>query len=207
MPAGNGVAALPPAEILSRSKAALKQAKSFRISGNMVNNGQRVNLDLKTRGADVGGSMAFGKAKVELLTIKGRQYIRPNQQFWAMAGDPAKAPAVAKLIGDRWVKVPADKKEFAELFNAADIDSLLEPDAKLTKGAEKTIDGIETIALVDSGADGGTLYVATEGEPYPIQMVPTKASDGQLTFSAFGNAFPELKAPAQAQVLDMQALG
>lgn len=45
-----------------------------------------------------------------LLLVNGQQYIRPNQQFWAMVGDAKQAPAIAKLTGREWVKVPDKEK-------------------------------------------------------------------------------------------------
>jgi hypothetical protein len=83
---------------------------------------------------------------------------------------------------------------------------MFKPDGKVSKGTTKTVDGVETIGLVDDGADGGTLYVATVGEPYPIRVEPSNADDGAMAFSSFGKSFPELKLPAAGDVIDLQKL-
>jgi hypothetical protein len=204
--ADNGVAALTADQILERARTALRGTTSYRIKGTMTSEGQRAALDFKTSGKDLSGSMATGPAKVQLLAVGGQQYIKPNEQFWAMMGDPKKAKNIAKLMGDRWAKVPADQKDLAGLFNAASVDEVLDNSGKVTKGPTKEIDGVPAVGLVDNGSDGGTLYIATVGEPYPLRIEAPKAGDGQITFSDFGATFAELKAPAEAEVVDFAEL-
>jgi hypothetical protein len=205
-PSDNGVAALTADEILQRAKAALKQAKSFRTKGSMVDAGQKTSVDLKVSGKDVAGSLSIGKAKVDLLAVGGQQYMRPNEQFWVMAGTGTakQAQAVTELMGDRWVKVPAGDKDLADLFAVANIDDVLKPDGKLSKGKVKEVSGVPTIGLIDSGAAGGMLYIATTGQPYPIQL---DGSDGAvMTFSNFGDTFADIKKPTASQTVDLSAL-
>ena len=205
-PADNGVAALPADEILNRAKTALKAVESFRAKGSVVDDGQRLTLNLKVRGSTVGGWIAMGQAKVELLAIGGHQYIRPNEKFWATNTDSKKAHTIAKLMADKWVKLPDKSKDFSDLFSTANIDDLLKPDGSLTKGAAKDINGVPTIALIADGPNGGTLYVATVGEAYPIRLVAPDDSDAQIDFSDFGAAFADLTTPPEAQIIDLEEL-
>jgi hypothetical protein len=113
---------------------------------------------------------------------------------------------VVKLMGDKWAKVSKKNKDFADLFGVANVDELLKPSGTLTKGETKDVEGVNTIGLVDKSTKGGTLYVATTGEPYPIRMEGSDTAQGQITFSDFGATFDDLKAPPEAEVVDFEKL-
>jgi hypothetical protein len=205
-PADNGVAALTAEQILERARTAMQGAASFRVKGEMTEDGQAVALDFKTKGKDLSGSIGMGAAKAQLLVVGGRQYMKPNEQFWAMMDDPQKAKAVTTLMADRWAKIPAGEESFSQLFNAANVNEMLKNSGKVSKGPQKDIDGVPAIGLLDEGPDGGTLYIATVGEPYPLRIEAQDAGAGQISFSEFGAAFPELKAPAEGEVVDLGEL-
>lgn len=205
-PTDNGVSALAADEILERAKGALQQAKSYRMKGNGSSDGKKMSLDFRVSGTDVGGRLTMDGANIEVLAIAGHQYIRPDEKFWSTFAGPDKAHEFAKLMGDKWVAVPNGDKSFGGLFGAANVDEILKPDGTLTKGEPKDLDGTKAIGLVDGGAEGGTLYVATTGEPYPLRMVSTKPAEGQVSFTDFGATFDDLKAPAEADVVDLAQL-
>lgn len=206
-PTDNGVSALAPDEILSRATTALKEAKSYRIKGSIKVDDGKMDLDLRVAGSDVGGKLSQNGATVELLSVGGQQYIRPDATFWQQNLDsPEAARNVVKLMGDKWAKVPAENKDFADLFGVASVDELLKPDGSLTKGETRDIDGVQTIGLVDTSAKGGTIYIATTGKPYPIALQSKDVAEGQLTFSDFGATFDDVQAPPEAQVVDFEEL-
>jgi hypothetical protein len=205
-PADNGVAALEPPAIVDKAKAALKTAKSFHMKGAISDEGQETALDLKISGSDVIGSMTISKAKVELLRVGGKQYMKPSAAFWKMTA-AAQADTIIQVVGDRWVVVPASNKDLGGLFTVTDVDQILDPDGTLTKGPVKPINGTPAISLVEGGSDGGTLYVATTGEPYPLKLAGPTAADGGLDFTEFGETFSDLKAPAATDTLDLSKIG
>ncbi|MCA2211405.1 hypothetical protein [Jidongwangia harbinensis] len=199
----NGIAALSSDKILKRARAAIKGVKSYRFTGKVDAEGERMGLDFKVSGKDMAGTMDLGKAKVQLLSVRGNQYLKGDRQFWSESTGSAKdGKTMAKLIGDRWAKIPAEEEGLGELFNAASIDELLTSSGKVTKGATKEIGGIPAIGLVDKGREGGTLYIATVGEPYPLRIEAPDGDGQMMTFSDFGKTFPEIKAPAEADVVD-----
>ena len=111
---------------------------------------------------------------------------------------------MSKLMGSNWALLSAkDKKDFAQLFGLANVDELLKPTGKLTKGKATEINGAPAIALDDSGSK---LYIATTGEPYPLKMMPPGTQKGELTFSDFGSTFADLKLPPDSQVVDLDKL-
>jgi hypothetical protein len=205
-PTENGVSGLSANEVLDRSKTALKQAKSYRLKGDHSADGVPLNADFRISGSDLAGRLTMKGANLELLSIAGQRYMRPDEKFMAISVGADKAKAMAKLLADRWILVAADDKDMSEMFGLLDIDKLLKPDGPLTKGEATDINGVKAIGLVDGSADGDTLYVATTGEPYPLRLVDGKKPEGsQINFSDFGATF-DLKAPSESQVVDLEEL-
>jgi hypothetical protein len=206
-PAGNGVEALEAEAILDKAKAALKKAGSFRMKGDIVTDGDKMGLDFKTDGTKVKGKLSMGGPSVELLEVGGKRYIRPDAAFWAMSGGgKEQGQQMAQLIGDRWVIVKAGDKDTADMFGFSDIDSMLDADGKVTKGKAKDVNGKPAIGLVDNSKDGGTLYIATTGEPYPLRIESKDAAEGGLDFTEFGAEFADIVAPAAKDVVDLEKL-
>lgn len=199
-PADNGVAKLTAAQIVAKAKTALTSAKSFRAAGTGTDSGQKMTIDMEISGTDALGKLTIDKATVELLSVGGKQYMRPNETFWVkFAGaKAADAKKFANLVGNRWVIVSGKHADLKGLFDSINVDDILKLDGKLSKGTAKQIGSYPTIGVKSS--DGEALYVATTGRPYPIQEV---ASDGKTTFSDFGKAFTDLKKPAAAEVVDL----
>ncbi|GIF15489.1 hypothetical protein [Actinoplanes teichomyceticus] len=199
--AANGVADLEAAAILDRAKAALKGAKSFHVKGVMSDEGSVTNLDLKVAGTDVAGSIEFGGAKLEMLSVGGHRYMRPNDKFWTMMDSSGQMAKTMASQSGKWIKPADNDTSLGAFFGAADIDELLKPEGTVTKGEAKTVDGAPAIGLVDSGDAKSVLYVATTGEPYPIKM-ERPAPEG-LAFSEFGATFADIKEPAATDVIEM----
>jgi hypothetical protein len=199
--AGNGVAALGADEILGRAKAALTRAKSFRAEGTMVQDDQRTTIDVKVSGPDFAGSMAFAEAKVELLAVGGKQYLRPNEQFLSMSTGAEQGKFLARAIGGRWIAGAQSDQAFAEIFSVGSIEELIKPTGTLSKGEEKEVGGVPAVGLKDAGDPDSVLYVATAGEPYPVRLVGKGGS--ALVFSDFGKTFTDIAAPAAGQVVDL----
>jgi hypothetical protein len=58
------------------------------------------------------------------------------------------------------------------------------------------VDGQKVVAVTDK-TKGGTLYVATTGKPYPVQISKPGAGGGRVVFDHW-NASVALTAPANA---------
>jgi hypothetical protein len=205
-PATNGVEALEAEQILDKAKAALKKAGSFHMKGDIVTDGDKMGLDFKTDGTKVKGKLSMAGPSVELLEVGGKRYIRPDAAFWGMSGGKEQGEQLAKLVGDRWVEVKAGDKDTADMFGFSDIDSMLDAEGKVTKGQVKDVNGKPAIGLVDNSKDGGTLYIATTGEPYPLRIESKDAAEGGLDFTEFGAEFADIVAPAANEVVDLEKL-
>lgn len=204
-PTDNGVAALEPAAIVDKATATLDAAKSFSVKGEITGE-LNLGLDVKIAGDDVQGTLTLDGATVELLRVAGQMYVRPDEKFWAKNGGGASAgAAIAELLGDRWALVSSkDAVDFRLFFQLTDPKELLKPDGALSKGDTKTIDGVNAVGVIEAGDDGGTMYVATTGEPYPL-LLEAPAGQGQIAFGDFGSTF-DIKAPAADKTIDMDKL-
>jgi hypothetical protein len=196
--AGNGVADLSATEILAKAKAALAGADGVRIKGAGSADSTKVEIDMQYGKTGATGTFAFNGQRLDLMRVGQTAYMKGSASFWTTFADAN----VAKLLGDKWVKTSLtdarfkDIAEFTDLTKAA--DNFLDPDGTVTKGQTTTIDGTPAIGLSSSGSDGGTLYVATTGQPYPLEL---KASDNNVTFSDYGKAVT-VTAPPAAQTID-----
>jgi hypothetical protein len=203
--ADNGVAALTADEILAKAKDALTKAGSFHIAGSTSKEGETMSLDFKVSGKDFVGKMSMAKgADVEILSVGGKQYMKPSEGFWAMLAGAEQAKTMIKATAGKWVLVPA-KDQISGLFGAADVNELLKPGGTLSKGEATKVGEQAVITLKDSSDAESLMFVATTGEAYPVRIGPSATGEG-VTFSEFGAKFDGIVAPAADQVVDQASL-
>jgi hypothetical protein len=206
-PSDNGVAALSAAQILSKAKAALKSADAVRIKGTAGSGAERFDIDMRYTASLAQGTLAVAGQPIEIRRIGETVYVKGSREFWTN-----RVPAAAvELLTGKWLKSPVTGPQLGELAEVTDLskaaDGILEPDGTITKGEKKVVAGTPAIALVSSGTDGGKLYIATIGKPYPLQVVPTKATDvGQIAFTEYGKKVTVSPPPADL-VIDVSKLG
>lgn len=206
-PTGNGVADLSADQILAKAKAALAGAESTRIKGSGGQGQQKFDLDMRYSGADSTGTFGINGQTVELRKVGAAVYLKGSREFYTGIG----GEGAAQLLAGKWLKTPQTDKRFADLAEIADLskaaEGILDPDGTITKGGVKTVGGVEAITLISKGKDGGNLYVATTGEPYPLRIEPSAASGetGSLTFSDFGKPVT-VQVPPADQVVDVSKL-
>jgi hypothetical protein len=193
---GNGVASKPAGTILSAAYSAVAQIKSAHMSGVVSSGKQSIMLNLDVVSGHGGkGSMAANGLRFELVSLKSRTYFKGTDAFWKHFG----GAAAVTLFKNRWLVAPTGGKfkPFAQLTNIRELFRLL-----LHRGADKFIktglsmvDGQKVIGVHDRL--GGTLYVATVGKPYPIEVEKSGSGGGHITFSDF-NQPVSLEPPAGA---------
>ncbi len=196
-PADNGVAALPATQILERAQKAIAGAKSFHLSGSIHDDGADYWIDLKKSGANLLGSAQFDGMKLEVLLVDGQGYVRMDENMLASGLGAEMAKKLAPKLSTAWIK--PDKASFKEMASGFDIAKILAPAGKLTKGEVKLSNQRSVITLIDAGGDYEELHIATTGEPLPLKIV----GGGRALFAEFGADFPEIKAPAPNQIIDM----
>jgi hypothetical protein len=193
---GNGVAAKPAAEIVAASKAAADAAQSAHVSGSIVSNGSPVTLDLDLGPAGGRGTLALNGLGFELIETGGNVYIKGSAAFYRhIAGS-----AAAQLLQGRWLKAPTTTPEFTSISALTDlhrlVDATLSGHTGLVKSGTSTVNGTPVVGVTDQ-SKGGTLYVATTGKPYPLQIVRPGTGGGTVNFGRWNESVP-ITVPAGA---------
>jgi hypothetical protein len=201
---GNGVATKTANQIVAQSTKAINGVQSVKVSGSVKDGSDLIKLDLSLEnGKGATGSMSENGLSFKLITVGGEAYINGSAGFWKHFG----GTAAVQLLKGRWLRAPSGSGDFASFASLTNVhkllSALLEGHGALTRGATSTVDGTPVIAVHDT-SKGGTLYVATSGDPYPIQITNNGTQGGQLDFSAF-NQPVTLTAPAQS--IDISKLG
>ncbi|MFL6130728.1 MAG: hypothetical protein ACJ73E_16900 [Mycobacteriales bacterium] len=204
---GDSLAAQSAEEILKKATAALTAAGSVRIKGEGGTGNQRFAIDLRYSEANSTGTLKINGQTVELRKLGQAVYLKGSRELWVRNG----GEAVAQLLAGKWLKTPLTDRRFSGLSALTDLGEaakgILDPDGTVTKDGRKTVNGVPCVGLVSSGKDGGTLWVATAGEPYPIRIEPSAGSgeQGALDFTGYGESVTVDPPPAD-QVVDVAKL-
>jgi hypothetical protein len=192
-----GLAAESATQIVTAAQTAADSAKTVHVVGSIVNAGAPIELDMELVNGEGGrGRLAENGLSFELVELGGYVYIKGSRAFYShVAG-----AAAAQLLDGKWLKASANSGTFSSLTSLTDLrkllDSTLTSHGTLTKGATSTVEGQQAIAIKDA-TRGGTLYVATSGTPYPLQIAKTGSSGGKIVFNRW-NEPVTLKAPPGA---------
>lgn len=123
--------------------------------------------------------------------------MQPDQAFLMKF---AKTKAATDLFKGKWLKGSTGDATFASFGELTSIKTLMgsltQAHGTLTKGSTSTLGGQPVIAL--NSSKGGTMYVATTGQPYPLQVSKNSGGQsGKVTFSDYNKAFT-ITAPANS---------
>lgn len=199
---------LSATDVLTKSRDAAKAAKSVKVTGEIIDGQNTTKLDVTLTAANGGsGTVSQNDATFELILIGKDIYLKADEKTWSTIG-ASPNPGVAKLIGDKYVKASADNPSFASLAGVLSlpdfVDGVLTPEDTPTRAEGKDVDGVPTVALKSGEADGGVLYIADRGAPYPLLLEGPKG-EGQVAFTDWDKAVTFDPPPAD-QVLDFSEL-
>jgi hypothetical protein len=210
-PAANGVDKLTAAQIVTKTKQAALSAKTVRIKANVPDGAQSMSWDMRLKGSAGGaGTITMAGSKVEIIRIGKVAYLKGDAAFYRSTGAGADG---AKLLQGKYMKVKKSDKDMSKVVSFTDVDemmTMLFSDLKpgdVRKGKRKDAAGRPAITLEDPAKDGGTLYVALEGKPYPLRIEPSAASGetGSVDFLDYDEPVT-LKAPPASLVIDIAKL-
>jgi hypothetical protein len=180
----NGVASKSPDQIVSAAQNAVSGVKTVRVAGNVTSTGSPITLDLQlAAGRGGGGQMSESGLSFKIIAVNQTVYMNGSDAFWSHVG----GTAAVQLFHGKWLKAPATG-QFASLAALTDVQTLfsklLSTHGTLAKGGTSTINGQQVVAVHDTTM-GGTLYVATTGQPYPIEISKTGAQGGRIVFDRY----------------------
>lgn len=192
----NGVARRPASQIVAAATRAMQTVTDVHVSGSVVDNGVPVRLDLSlVRGQGGQGQISENGLAFRLISDRHMLYILGSDAFWTHFG----GATAAKVFHGRWLKT-RDAGEFASIGDLASISrlfaQLLTVHGKLARAGRAVVSGQPAVGVV-ARTQGGTLYVATTGKPYPLEIVKRGTNGGRVTFDRFD--FPvKLTPPVKA---------
>ena len=193
-------------EILAKSRTAAKAASSFRLAGEIRQNGDTIELDLRfQKDKGVQGTVGIQDMTFEVVVIDRTAYLKADRETWAQAG----AGQGAQLLVGKYIQISNDTAGFSDIMRVADparlLDESLTAAGTVTKGEVKQVNGVQAVALTEDGsADQGILYVSLQGEPYPVR-VEGPSDEGAVDFTDW-NVPVELTAPPADQIISFDEL-
>lgn len=203
---GNGVASKTPAEIVTGAKILADAASSVHISGSLqTGGGSPTSFDLYLLASKGGrGRLSADGRSFEVAQIHGNVYIKGSPAFYShIAG-----PSAAQLLQGRWLQAPAGTGGLASIASLTNlsklVDTTLPAHGTLSKGAATRVAGQKVIAVTDTST-GGTLYVATTGPPYPVEITMGGAGGGSISFSEWNQPLSITKPPNPIDITQLQS--
>jgi hypothetical protein len=179
-PNSNGVASRTPLQILAAARAAVAGAATVHVAGSIVNAGKPISLDMELIAGKGGrGRVALDGYSVQLIEADKGAYLNGTSAFFKRVLGAAAAP-----LGGRWLKAPAHRGNFSWIGSLTNLGGLteaaLDAHGPRLSSHTATLAGEPAVAVSDAGS-GGTLYVASTGNPYPLELL--SANGGKLRFS------------------------
>jgi hypothetical protein len=185
----NGVASKSAVQIYSDAKSATEAASSVHISGRITSGSDKIGLNFVDSSRRSGGTISDNGTTFQIILSGHNVYLRGSKATMSKVSGSA---AAGQLLGGKWLQTTTGNKDFgglAGLFNLPKLINSIQPKGKLQKGPVSNVDGQSVVALIDSTRKG-TLYVATSGRPYMIELVGGPGEPGMITFDQYGSAQP-----------------
>jgi hypothetical protein len=179
----NGVASKSPSQILQTAVAAMKSAKSVHMAGTIIQSAKTITVDMTIyANSDVDGTFDESGSTVSIVKIGPTDYIKTTSGFYQAQGASAQ---VAGLMGGKWLKIPDSTAGLGSSFSLVGLaSSITNSHDKVSAGKTSTVNGQAVVSVI--AANNGTLYVATTGTAYPVEV--TKGSSGTITFTQWDQA-------------------
>ena len=197
-PKSNGEAAKTADQIVADAEAAATSASSVHVGGSGVSGGTPLSLNLQLVAGKGGkGHLAVNGLSFDIVRIGPTAYFKGDRRSGATsAAGPRRscfrAGGSRRSSGNGRPRLLRPLTDIAKLFNA-----ILGSHGTLSKGAMTTVNGQPAIAVVDT-SKGGTLYVATTGKPYPLELEGPRKT-GTITFDQVEQAGCALQAPRRTR--------
>jgi hypothetical protein len=199
----NGEAKKGAEQVVKDAHRAALSARSVHVTGAITDEGKPLTLDLVVvKGKGGKGTLSENGLKFDLIRVRDAVYIRGSDAFIeAFAG-----AGVVPLLHGKWLKGSATSGALAALApltdNAKLFEGALGNHGKLANKGEAEFQG-QKVVEIDDTTEGGKLYVAAEGDPFPVALRGAK-EQGHLTFTDWDDE-ADVSAPKGA--VDMAKLG
>lgn len=200
---GNGVSSKAPAQILAAAQYAAGAARSVHVVGSIEGTRAHESFDIEIlAGQGTHGTVTVDGASFELIETGGTVYLRGDAAFYERIG----GREAARRLEGKWLRAPATDPKLAPLLRLTDLHGLISVSLAGHSGLVSTgasvVRGIRVVGIRDA-AKRETVYVATNGPPYPLQISKSGLGGGTIALDRWNAPVP-LVAPASA--IDISAL-
>ncbi|MFI8438868.1 hypothetical protein ACIGJO_35085 [Streptomyces sp. NPDC079020] len=219
--ADDDIGSLSAQEIADRSRDAFLEVDSLHLTmrGDLgrADSPMTLNLVLDRDGNCAGGvDLGNDEGSVKIIKRGDTVWLKPDSAFWKNQV-PIGGSAFEAILDGRYMKGSATDPRLRTVSDACDLDTfrkLVTDNAKsgadrgtLVKGEETELAGSPVIPVIRTTGDRTlTLYVATEGKPYPVRLtVKGPSADAVVGFSAFDRPVPTAT-PSADETVDVSAL-
>ena len=193
----NGEASKTPSQVLADTLAATDAAKAVRISGKVSTESGPITVDIRiVRGEGGSGSMSENGLNFDLARVGDKVYIRGSDAFYKKFT----GQAGVQLFHGKWLQFRTSDADMSSITPFTDIDTffhgITSQHGTLRNDGETTFHGQKAVAIRDT-TQGGTLYVAATGKPYPLGITSSSGKSGAILFDDW-NASGSISAPKNA---------
>jgi len=205
------LAAMSAKQVVAKSVADLKAAKSFLLVGSVTDAGQAQGLDIGyLKGKGCQGTVTEGtKGSIALVVIGTTAWIKPDNKFLQSTAGSQASAAIALLSG-RWLKGNTSNANVASVTSVCDVNSLTSSftdTGTLVKGKLTTLRGQQVLPITDT-TKGGTFYATNTATPQVVQISNTTGKGGSTGTVKFDIGAPvTLTPPPASQTVDGTAFG
>jgi hypothetical protein len=177
----HGVASKPPLAILAAAQAASASATSVHVSGSIEGASAHESFEIEIlAGKGTRGTVRTDGASFELIETGGTVYVKGDAAFYERIG----GRLAAQRLNGKWLKAPVSDPKLAPVLRLTDLNSLiavsLAGHGRLASAGTTVVGGVPVVGVRDA-AKGETVYVATHGPPYPIQISKRGIDAGTIT--------------------------
>jgi hypothetical protein len=213
----SALAGMSPDQIVQKSVADLKAASSVRITGQVVNSGQTIAVDL-TDVAAKGCQGTIGLAApatsstkavsgtADIVEVDSIVYMKLSDSFFTSAGLPA---SEFSQVSGKYIKLASGSNlaSFAQLCNPSTLSTAFsKQDTGFAEAGTATVNGQPTLAFKQpKNPSNGTVYVSESATPQ-ILRIAGPAGQGSIDFSDY-NAPATITAPSASQIVDGSKFG
>lgn len=188
-------------DLQSSMRSSVASANSVHFNGNLSSNGVPVGVDMGvSRSGDLQGSINENGAKLQVVGVDGKVYIKATPEFLKEVKAPASA---CSIICGHWVQLSA--AEARPLTSQLTLKNLSDSvnssqGAPLKESGKTTVDG--KAAYVLKAPNGATVYVSQSSPHYPLQAHAGSGKSDMVTFSQW-NAVPHPTPPPAKDVINL----
>jgi hypothetical protein len=198
----NGEAKKTAEQVVADAQKAAVGATIVHVVGRGTDNGSPLKIDLWVGNAEGKGHLEESGLGFDIVRVGDVVYIKGGSAFlkkFAGAG-------AAALLHDKWLKGPATTGQLASLASLTDkkqfFQGVLGQHGKVENKGETDYHGTKAVEIRDT-TQGGSLFVAATGTPYPVALQGGK-QQGDITFADW-DAGETIAAPKGA--VDLSSLG